>query len=43
MSEWLGGFFMAGKKYVKTELQSQSQRWLGEGEAVTMVLITNHD
>ncbi|WP_320718582.1 MULTISPECIES: TnsA endonuclease N-terminal domain-containing protein [Enterobacter cloacae complex] len=29
MSQWLGGFFMAGKKYVNTELQSQ--KWLREG------------
>lgn len=29
MSQWLGGFFMAGKKYVNTELQSK--KWLREG------------
>jgi hypothetical protein len=29
MSQWLGGFFMAGKKYVNTELQNQ--KWLREG------------
>ena len=29
MSQWLGGFFMTGKKYVNTELQNQ--KWLREG------------
>jgi hypothetical protein len=40
MSQWLGGFFMAGKKYVNTELQNQ--KWLREGEAVATALTTNH-